>query len=166
MTYQIVLLDGNNISYRVANIATTTTNWLQEQHRWQLAPRLHIVLPKSNNERRGNERERPISTHIASRDGDNDLSCHVVPMAATTAFCVTRTYHIALIFILHHVMAIETTKWLRQQHLLAASFSSFITCCSKATMNGKGMSARHIASHDGNDDLYVRQYTAPPKGDN
>jgi hypothetical protein len=32
MTYQIVLLDGNNISYRVANIATTTTNWLQEQH--------------------------------------------------------------------------------------------------------------------------------------
>jgi hypothetical protein len=32
MTYQIVLLDGNNVSYRVANIATTTTDWLQEQH--------------------------------------------------------------------------------------------------------------------------------------
>ncbi len=32
MTYQIVLLDGNNVSYRVANIATTTTHWLQEQH--------------------------------------------------------------------------------------------------------------------------------------
>jgi hypothetical protein len=27
-----VLFDGNNISYRVAIIATTTTNWLQEQH--------------------------------------------------------------------------------------------------------------------------------------
>lgn len=34
---------------------------------------LHIVSPESNDERQGagNERERPISSHIASRDGDD-----------------------------------------------------------------------------------------------
>jgi len=37
--------------------------------------------------------------------------------------------------------------------LLAASFSSFISCRSKATANGEEMSARHIPSRDGDDDL-------------
>ena len=50
-------------------------------------------------------------------------------------------------------MATATTKWLRQQHLLAAISLSFILCRSKATTNGEEMSARHIASRDGNNDL-------------
>ena len=68
MTYQIVLLDGNNISYRVANIATNDnklaagTTFVGSKFLV-----LHIVSPKSNDERRGgNERERPISYRIAS----------------------------------------------------------------------------------------------------
>jgi hypothetical protein len=74
MTYQSVLLDGNNVSYRVANIATTTTDWLQEQHLLAASSSSFISCrPKSNDERQGagNERERPISSHIASRDGDD-----------------------------------------------------------------------------------------------
>ena len=131
MTYQIVLLDGNNISYRVANIATTTTNWLQEQHLlaassssfrsccpkatmngeegMSASAPFHIVLPKGNDKRRGgNERKRPISSHVASRDGDDDLRCYVAPMAATIAFCGTWTYHIMSI-------SYYFTRWLQQQ---------------------------------------------------
>ena len=71
---------------------------------------LHIMLPESNEERQGagNERERPISYRIASCNGDDDLSCQVAPMAATIAFHVTRTYHIALI-------SYCITRWRQQQ---------------------------------------------------
>ena len=110
MTYQIVLLDGNNISYRVANIATNDnklaagTTFVGSKFLV-----LHIVSPESNDERRGgNERERPISYRIASCNGDDDLSCQVAPMAATIAFRVTRTYHIALI-------SCCVTRWRQQQ---------------------------------------------------
>ncbi len=87
MTYQIVLLDGNprckhsNNDNKLAEGTTFVGSKLLV---------LHIVSPESNDERRGgNERERPISSYIASRDGDDDLLCHVAPMAATIAFCVT-----------------------------------------------------------------------------
>ncbi len=74
-------------------------------------------------------------------DGSNDhILCH-----ANLSYRVD--------FILLHAMATATTKWLRQQHLLAAISLSFISCCSKATMNGEEMSARHIALRDGNNDL-------------
>jgi hypothetical protein len=72
-------------------------------------------------------------------DGSNNrISCH-----ANLSYRVD--------FILHHTMATATTKWLQQQHLLAARFSSFISCRSKATTNGEKMSARYIASRDGDD---------------
>jgi hypothetical protein len=48
----------------------------------------HIVLLKNNDKRQGNEREHPISTHIASHDGGDNLSCHVALMTATTTFRV------------------------------------------------------------------------------
>ena len=87
MTYQIVLLDGNNISYRVANIATTTTNWLQEQHLLAASTSSLISCrPKATT----NGKEEMSARYIASRDGDDDLSCHVAPMAATTTFRVTQ----------------------------------------------------------------------------
>ncbi len=105
-------------------------------------------------------------------NGSNDcILCHM-----NLSYCVD--------FILLHAMATATSKWLwqqhllaaisssftscrpkattngeeemsvrRQQHLLAAISSSFISCRSKATTNGEEMSARHIASHDGNNDL-------------
>ena len=74
-------------------------------------------------------------------DGSNDcISCHM-----------NLSYHVN--FILRHAMATATTKWLRQQHLLAARFSSFTSCRSKATTNGDEMSMRYIASRDGDDNL-------------
>ena len=77
--------------------------------------------------------------HVTFADGSNNrISCH-----ANLSYRVD--------FILRHAMATATTKWLQQQHLLAARFPSFILCCSKATMNGKEMSARYIASRDGDD---------------
>jgi hypothetical protein len=110
MTYQIVLLDGNNISYRVAIIATNDnklaagTTFVGSKFLV-----LHIMSPKSNNERRGgNERERPISYCIASCNGDDNLSCQVAPMAARIAFRVMQTYHIALI-------PYCVTRWRQQQ---------------------------------------------------
>jgi hypothetical protein len=77
-----VLLDGNNVSYRVANIATTTTYWLQEQHSLAASSSSLISCrPKATTNRQGagNERERPISSHIASRDGDDfNVIYHIV----------------------------------------------------------------------------------------
>lgn len=105
MTYLIVMLDGNNISLRVAIIATTTTNWLQEQH--MLAARSSSFIscrPKATT----NGEEEISTRYIALRDGNDDLSCHVAPMAATIAFRVTRTYHIALI-------SYCVTRWRQQQ---------------------------------------------------
>ena len=79
--------------------------------------------------------------HVTCADGSNNrISCH-----ADLSYRVD--------FILRHAMATATTKWLQQQHLLAARFSSFISCRSKATTNGEEMSARYIASRDGDDDL-------------
>ncbi len=84
-------------------------------------------------------RRRPPMPRCA--DGSNDrILCH-----ANLSYRVD--------FILLHAMATATTKWLRQQHLLAAISSSFISCRSKATTNSEEMSARHIASRDGNNDL-------------
>jgi len=74
MTYQIVLLDGNNISYRIANIATTTTNWLQEQH--MLAARSLSFIscrPKATT----NSEEKMSARYIASRDGDDNKTTSV-----------------------------------------------------------------------------------------
>jgi hypothetical protein len=74
-------------------------------------------------------------------DGSNDrILCHM-----------NLSYRVY--FILLHAMATATSKWLRQQHLLAAISSSFTSCRPKATTNGEEMSARHIASRDGNNDL-------------
>jgi len=75
-------------------------------------------------------------------DGSNNrISCH-----ANLSYRVD--------FILRHTMATATTKWLQQQHLLAARFSSFISCRSKATTNSEEISARYIASRDGDDESY------------
>ena len=138
MTYQIVLLNGNNISYRVAIIATTTTNWLQEQHCWQQVPRPSYRVARKQRRmarrkwarvphfityRIAQWRRRPPMPRCA--DGSNDrISCH-----ANLSYRVD--------FILLHAMATATTKWLRQQHLLAAISSSFISCRPKATTNGE-----------------------------
>ncbi len=84
-------------------------------------------------------RRRPPMPRCA--DGSNNrISCH-----ANLSYRVD--------FILLHAMATATTKWLRQQHLLAAISSSFILCRSKATTKGEEMSVRHITSRDGNNDL-------------
>jgi hypothetical protein len=101
------MLDGNNISYRVAIIATTTTNWLQEQHMLAASSLSFISCrPKATT----NGKEEISARYIASRDGDDDddLSCHVAPMAATIAFGVTQTYHFALI-------SYCITRWRQQQ---------------------------------------------------
>ena len=119
MTYLIVMLDGNNISLRVAIIATTTTNWLQEQH--MLAARSSSFIscrPKATT----NGEEEISARYIASRDGDDDLSCHVAPMAATTTFRVT--------------------QWRRQQN--HGCDNNIAACTIVTTYN--------IASHSGDND--------------
>ncbi len=132
MTYQIVLLDGNNISYLVANIATNDnklaagTTFVGSKFLV-----LHIVSPKSNDERQGgNEREHPISSHIASHDGDDDLLC------ASTQRCPMATTN--------HIVSRGNTNWLRQQHLLSASPSCIHNVSRKSNDKERG-----IASHTG-----------------
>ena len=106
MTYQIVLLDGNNISYRVANIATTTTNWLQEQHLLAASSSSFISCrPKATT---NGEEEISASAPYPIVQWQRRPSMSRAPMAATIAFCVTRTYHIALI-------SYCVTRWRQQQ---------------------------------------------------
>ena len=92
---------------------------------------LHIVSPESNDERRGgNEREHPISSHIASHDGDDDLLC------ASTQRCPMATTN--------HIVSRGNTNWLRQHHLLSASPSCIHNVSRKSNDKERG-----IASHTG-----------------
>jgi len=92
---------------------------------------LHIVSPESNDERRGgNEREHPISSHIASHDGDDDLLC------ASTQRCPMATTN--------HIVSRGNTNWLRQHHLLSASPSCIHNVLRKSNDKERG-----IASHTG-----------------
>jgi hypothetical protein len=70
---------------------------------------LHIVSPESNDERQGagNERERPISSHIASRDGDDfNAIYHIVSHGGDS---ITTISIVSISYLLRHAMATATT---------------------------------------------------------
>ena len=69
---------------------------------------LHIVSPESNDERQGagNERERPISSHIALRDGDDfNTIYHIVSHGGD----YNNNYNRIDFILLRHAMATATT---------------------------------------------------------
>jgi len=120
--------DGDDESYCIAwqyKLAAATTFVIRN------LLVLHIVSPESNDERRGgNEREHPISSHIASHDGDDDLLC------ASTQRCPMATTN--------HIVSRGNTNWLRQHHLLSASPSCIHNVSRKSNDKERG-----IASHTG-----------------
>jgi hypothetical protein len=86
--------------------------------------------------------EEMSARHIASRDGNNNLSC------ACTQRCPTVTTN--------HIVSRGDTNWLRQQHLLSASPSCIHNVSCKSDDEERGIASHsattyHITSCSGDD---------------
>jgi hypothetical protein len=136
MTYQIVLLDGNNISYRVANIATTTTNWLQEQHLLAASSSSFISCrPKATT---NGEEEMSASApfhHISHR-----------AMATTTSYATLRRWQQRSHFVSHEPIIS------RLFHIASRDGYSNKQVAAATTFVGSNLLVLHIVSPESNDE--------------
>jgi hypothetical protein len=109
MTYQIVLLDGNNVSYRVANIATTTTDWLQERHLLAANSSSFISCrPKATTNGKEQEMSASAPFHHISHRAMATTSTGFFILYLTVAITTTITI-VSISYLLRHTMATATT---------------------------------------------------------
>jgi hypothetical protein len=111
MTYQIVLLNGNNVSYRVANIATTTTHWLHEQHLLAASSLSFISCRPKATTNGKEEMSASAQFHHISHHAMATTSTQFIILYRTVAITTMRRAIAATstFIILYHTVAIMTT---------------------------------------------------------